>query len=242
MAVFDNATVGQADNNTYDCQITIYRAGTFELEVMINGIHIDQSPMLDWLLVKPAEIYAPTCIVQDHVLEMIAGDTYTAQIQSRDFYSNNRQGLLAESVMAWEARIVEIDPTGASNATIMCNGTITDNAGNPGVFDYTFTPLQTGTNYKIELTINGMHVDLLGEYRSTPLVVTPAIITDVLTTNYSILADTDQSYVQYTDQEETRHYEYITGDSVFVLIDCRDAYSNVRYGSDSELLLVTLTG
>lgn len=54
--------------------------------------------------------------------------------------------------------------------------------------------------------------------------VTPAIITDPLTTNYSILADDDQSYVQYTDQEETRSYQYFTGDSVFVLIDSRDAY------------------
>jgi hypothetical protein len=101
--------------------------------------------------------------------------------------------------LAWDARIVDLDPTGASNATIMCNGTITDMAGNPGVFEYTFTPLVTGTNYKIQLKFNGIDIDFYGEYRSTPLVVTPAITTDVGTTNYSILADSDQSYVQYTD-------------------------------------------
>lgn len=80
---------------------------------------------------------------------MIAGDTYTAQIQSRDFYSNNKKELLADAALAWDARIVEIDPTGATNATVMCTGTITDNPGNPGVFDYTFTPLYTGNNYRI---------------------------------------------------------------------------------------------
>ena len=43
--------------------------------------------------------------------------------------------------------------------------------------------------------MNGLDVDSYGEYRSTPLAVTPAILTDALTTNYSILADEDQSYV-----------------------------------------------
>lgn len=155
---------------------------------------------------------------------MIAGDTYTAQIQSRDFFSNNKQEELAVAALAWDARIVELDPASASNATVMCTGTIADNPGSPGVFDYTFTPLYTGSNYRIQLTINGLDVDFYGEYRSTPLLVTPAILTDTTTTNYSILADEDQSFVLYTDQEETRSYQYFTGDSVFVLIDSRDAY------------------
>lgn len=105
--------------------------------------------MTEHLAVKPAGVFAPTSIVHNHVLVMIAGDTYTAQIQSRDFYSNNKKELLADAALAWDARIVEIDPTGATNATVMCTGTITDNPGNPGVFDYTFTPLYTGNNYRI---------------------------------------------------------------------------------------------
>ena len=149
LAVFDNSSFGLGVDSIYASQITIYRAGTFTLDLEINGVHISGSPLTEHLAVKPAGIYAPTSIVQGHVLEMIAGDTYTAQIQSRDFFSNNKKELLATAALAWDARIVELDPSGESNATVMCEGTIEDNTGNPGVFDYTFTPLYTGANYRI---------------------------------------------------------------------------------------------
>jgi hypothetical protein len=80
LAVFDNSSIVDGLDTTYACQITIYRAGTFSLDIMINGLHIDGSPLTDFLKVKPADVYAPTSIVDGYVLEMIAGDTYVAQI------------------------------------------------------------------------------------------------------------------------------------------------------------------
>lgn len=69
LAVFANTTFGQVldsglqDDSTYACQITIYRAGTFTLDLEVNGVHISGSPLTDHLAVKPAGIYAPTSIV-----------------------------------------------------------------------------------------------------------------------------------------------------------------------------------
>jgi hypothetical protein len=61
--------------------------------------------LLDQILVQPSEIYAPACIVEGLALEMIAGQTYTASIQARDFYSNNLVDLLDTAVQVKKAEI-----------------------------------------------------------------------------------------------------------------------------------------
>ena len=45
------------------------------------------------------------------------------------------------------------------------------------------------------MTLNGLDVDSTADYRSLPLVVLPAATTAVATTNYSVLAYTNQSVI-----------------------------------------------
>jgi hypothetical protein len=97
LAVFNNKS-SDADS-TYTGQVTIYRAGRFTLSILVNGIHIISSPLtVAPIDVSPAELYAPACIVNGLSLQMTAGAASTAQIQSRDFSSNNMKKLLAASV------------------------------------------------------------------------------------------------------------------------------------------------
>ena len=75
----------------------MYRAGTFILEVKVNEQNVAQSP---WnpLMVAPSDIYAPSCVPLGIPTTMIAGTQYTFKIQSRDFYSNNMELNLANSL------------------------------------------------------------------------------------------------------------------------------------------------
>lgn len=41
--------------------------------------------------VAPTDLYAPNCVVKDIPTSMISGTEYSFQIQSRDFYSNNKK-------------------------------------------------------------------------------------------------------------------------------------------------------
>jgi hypothetical protein len=53
--------------------LTIFRAGIFTFEEKINTMQVKNSPMTNGLEISPAEIYAPTCIVKDLPLAMVAG-------------------------------------------------------------------------------------------------------------------------------------------------------------------------
>ena len=77
LAVFNNQSAS-APSSTYTGQFTIYRAGTFSLAILVNGIPIQASPLTDQILVSPAELYAPACIVHGLSLQMVAGQASTA--------------------------------------------------------------------------------------------------------------------------------------------------------------------
>lgn len=91
--LFGVDVVGLASDNldgTYHAQLTVYRAGSYSLEVTINDQHVQGSPW-DALKVHPTGLYAPSCVVQPLSIatSMVAGTQYTFLIQTRDFYSNN---------------------------------------------------------------------------------------------------------------------------------------------------------
>jgi hypothetical protein len=102
LAIFNNLS-NDHPHSTYTTQLTIFRAGTYSLDVMVNHRHIIGSPLPDQVKVRPALLYAPACIVYGLPLTMTAGSTYTFQIQTRDFYSNNIKILMAEAVQSWQA-------------------------------------------------------------------------------------------------------------------------------------------
>lgn len=184
VAFYDNSTWPV----TYKNQITVFRAGLFSLDVKVNRVHTIGSPITQQVFVAPAELYAPTCIVSGLPLNMVAGTEYTFLIQTRDFYSNNRKGLLAASIQSWDANIT----VNGSDSSV-CNGTIIDSptAGHEGVFKVAFTPTVAGNNFKIILKLNGLDVDQTAAYRTQLLVVTPKATTSAPHSNYTILASTD---------------------------------------------------
>lgn len=90
-AIFGSNIAGIASSNndgSYTCQVTIYRAGSFRLNVKINGWNVLNSP---WptLRVAPTNLYAPSCVPLLIPTTMVAGTQYQFLIQARDFYSNN---------------------------------------------------------------------------------------------------------------------------------------------------------
>jgi archaellum component FlaF (FlaF/FlaG flagellin family) len=240
LAIFRNVTISEPDA-TYVGQFTIYRAGKFTLDVEVNNLPVRSSPLPLPVLVSPAELYAPACIVDGLTLEMVADSTYSANIQTRDFYSNNMKEDLATSVRSWRAQLVQKSRVDGTDIVVK-EGTIIDTPGAPGVFTYSFSPTLAGTDFRIRLQLNGLDVDATSRYRTDPLVVKPAPTTSALTTNYSILAEPSQSVIQYVDQEATRSYVYEAGVFFKILIDARDRFGNLRYDSTTDVFTVTLTG
>ena len=69
------------DNNdgTMTGQVTVYRAGTFALNIRVNNIQISESPHSP-LKVKPTYLYAPFCVTLGIPATMTAGSLYSFKI------------------------------------------------------------------------------------------------------------------------------------------------------------------
>ena len=132
---------------------------------------------------------------------MKAGDTYTFDIQSRDFFSNNKKELLGSSVNPnlVELKIVELDPLTLLMTTVH-SGSIADKAGMAGVFEVSFSPTKAGANFRYSLALNSLSVDEQSVHNFEPLVIIPADTTSAATSNFTILALSHQIYQQYKDQ------------------------------------------
>jgi hypothetical protein len=77
--------------------VTIYRAGSYTLRIKVNGVDIIGSPHYPFKI-KPANIFAPSCVPVDIPSKMYAGYSYSFLIQGRDEYHNNIRDLLADAV------------------------------------------------------------------------------------------------------------------------------------------------
>jgi len=210
--------------------------------------YITSSPLLSGLHIVPAEIYAPACIVDGLPLEMVAGSTYTASIQARDYYSNNLKSLLAASVQVWKAQI-EFENPDDNYLIFVREGTITDKTAVPpdatdftGVFEVSFSPELAGTTFRILLRLNGLDVDSTAEYRTRPLVVYPAPTPSALPSNYTILPEPHQAVTLWVGVVSSTSYTYTTGEYFRVLIDGRDQFDNLRYQDTTDVFQVELTG
>jgi hypothetical protein len=63
----------------YSCQITIYKAGKFTLNVKANTLDVKDSAY-PTITVEPTNIYAPACVSLGIPATMVAGTTYTFQV------------------------------------------------------------------------------------------------------------------------------------------------------------------
>lgn len=208
-------------DGTYASQFTIFRAGTYALSIKINDVHVKQSPyqqpQSDYLYITPSEIYAPNCIVKQVVLDYVAGTMSQFDIQGRDFYSNNIVSLLASAITDHK---VEFRSSDSSNQVIL-SGILTDAVQGAGAFNLKFTPTIAG-HFLMHIVFNGLEVDN-SPYKVT---VTPATTT---------------SGAKSTIVNINR-MDFVTGETITFIIESRDAFSNLRTTSVSDVYVVTLTG
>lgn len=100
-------------------------------------------------------------------------------------------------------------------------GVLTDNVGNPGTFIVMFTPTLAG-KFKMHIEFNGLDVDASPyDVTVSPAATTNAAASTIININSKVFS---------------------TGETLAFVIESRDAYSNLRTTSTSDVYVVTLTG
>ena len=101
IANFDTVTgkdfggaVASNDDGTYKITYTVFRAGTFNLTLNINGNPLTGLPGV--LNIQPSEIEPDNCVIKTTpATSYVAGATLVFEYQCRDMYHNNVQVLAA---------------------------------------------------------------------------------------------------------------------------------------------------
>lgn len=78
--IYGEDVAGIASDNgdgTYNCQVTMYRAATFNLNVKINNEDVDSSPFSNHFVVTPADVYAPNCVLGSTPSALVSGTEST---------------------------------------------------------------------------------------------------------------------------------------------------------------------
>lgn len=98
------------------------------------------------LKVKPTNLYAPNCLQQGIPVQMDAGVEYTFLIQTRDFYSNNKQEMMADAIDSYLITYTaeNLDPVQAM---------LEDSPMQPGVLMVRVTLIKAGF-YTLDVTLN----------------------------------------------------------------------------------------
>ena len=109
--------------------LTIRRAGTYQLDVLVDGLNVIGSPY-KYLEITPTAISAANCVPQNVPTTIYAGFEYSFLIQARDADHNNLVSKLAVAAPSNSAYL----NLGGSN---IVTGTITDYSSN-GVFKVSF--------------------------------------------------------------------------------------------------------
>jgi len=120
-------------DGTYASQLTIFRAGEYRINSVLNNVDVKNSPQ--FIEIIPSDIYAPNCVVKNVVLAYTAGITSTFDVQGRDFYSNNIVVKLSSAVTDYKLEFRDL----ITNETVH-TGTIDDHISGDGAFHLTFTP------------------------------------------------------------------------------------------------------
>jgi hypothetical protein len=140
---------------------------------------------------------------------MIAGDPYTFQIQSRDFYSNNMK-LLLNDALDDKGYLVEYTHPETSELGVIVDDT------DLGVFEVQITLYITGF-YDLRIQLKGLDVPTQLPQK---VEVIPAILTSPATSHYSGALPS-----------------YLTGETITLLITARDIYNNLRLSTDDQFYL-----
>jgi hypothetical protein len=151
---------------------------------------------------------------------MVAGTEYTFQVQSRDFYENNKIALQADTVASdYVLRYDLIEETSDVDfLAVSVTGQMSDDT-HAGVFITQSTLTRTG-RYSINLTMKGLQVPVDVE----EIVVSAASVTSALTTNITAV-----------------NASYRAGDSLAFELFPRDEFGNLRIDSSGEVFDVEIS-
>lgn len=207
-------------DGTYEAQLTIYKAGSFTLNVRVNSLDLEDSPFTP-IEVSPTNLYAPSCITLGIPDTMIAGTEYSLKIQGRDFYSNNLVDVLAAAVgtdhiALYTYRKMESD---TEMPVVSVEGVFTDDTDD-GVYIVTVTLTKAG-EYDLAIRLLGLDVPFDVE----TVTVEPKPLSVPQTSNFTGVNEF-----------------YYTGDLIEITVDARDEFTNFRYDSAADDFELTLTG
>ena len=198
-------------NGKYTGQETIFRAGSFKLNVNIAGLAISGSPVT--LTVNPTTIYGSKCVAVGFNTAAVAGVAQSFQVQARDYYSNNVATLIGSvSNAAVTLRSVDYN-------TVISTGTITDVATKAGAYAVVYTSTLSGV-YKLHVTLGGVNIT------GSPFDVTVSAASTTTATSCTISG---------------LNMALTAGDKLNFLIEARDSYGNIRATSTAEAFAATLT-
>lgn len=201
-------------DGTYASQLTIFRAGEYRINTVINSVDVKNSPQSFEII--PSDLYAPNCVVKNVVLAYTAGTTSMFDVQGRDFYSNNLVITLTSAITDYKLEFRDLE----TNETVH-SGIIADHVAGEGAFTLTFTPTLAG-NFDLYIMFNGLNVDS-SPYRVNvrPDLATHAPSSTIVNINSLV---------------------HTTGQSIVFVIESRDKFSNLRTSSDKDIYVVTLIG
>lgn len=170
-ALYGTNIAGVATNNkdgSYQGQLTLYRAGLYQLSVKINDQHVVDSPWTP-VLVLPTNLYAPSCVPLGVPSLIEAGSQYTFQIQTRDFYSNNLKS--SQQDLDFQITFTSGDET--------VSATLQDDL-DLGVLKVSFTLTKVGL-YHLSIMLNGLEVP----HSVTTIKVVPKQVTSYVTSRFT---------------------------------------------------------
>lgn len=219
-AIYGSNIAGIAiDNNdgTMTGQVTVYRAGVYVINTLVNSIYIIDSPMSP-LLVRPTYLYAPYCVTLGIPELMVAGTDYSFKIQGRDFYQNNIREVLTDAVGSDYSVTYSLlaEETDIDFLPVTVDAVVTDDT-DLGNFLIEMTLTKAG-RYSLTVLMKGLEVPtLLDEVVVVP--VTGLSATTALTSNFTgVAAD-----------------PYTTGQEIVLTIWARDVYENHRTESTTDV-------
>lgn len=147
-------SASDTNNGKMSASISIQRAGTYSLTTSVDGIHVIGSPFA-YLEVTPTTLHAPSCVAKDVPTEIMAGFTYSFNIQGRDRFSNNLQTNLATAVGSSKSAVMAL----STNSGVTYTASIVDDSS-VGVYtvNIALPKTQTTGTYNYNVMLGGSTV------------------------------------------------------------------------------------
>ena len=205
--------VTSLSDGTYKVKLNVLKAGSFNVEVAIKGVALQNSPFS--LEIQPSSLDACKCVYLNPPPSTVScGTAVTIQYQCRDMYSNNIKTKVATLTGTSIVKITNSDNSYSET------GTITDISGKDGCYEVSFTP----TKAEEYITYISLDNDLIPQ------------LTFTATAETTPLASKCQAVITNIQSK------YVAGEYIKINITSYDQYDNLIYSDTTTSYAITLTG